>query len=144
VAAVVQKTKESFPTVEINEDVKKCIEQAVVEVTQIVTNIIIPVPRTTIQQVLEIKEGYYDFDLETRNLNYRPADDTIIIKDLKDGKITVINSDGNIGEEDTPENLVVQEIVMTKSDVDYEKNADLLFKLVRQAKAKFATYLRQD
>lgn len=144
VAAVVQKTRESFPTVDINEEVKKCIEQAVEEVTQIVTNIVIPVPRATIQQVLEIKEGYYDFDLDTRNLNYRPADDTIIIKDLKDGKIAVINSDGSIGEEDTPENLIVQEIVMTKSDVDYEKNADLLFKLVGQAKAKFATYLTQD
>jgi len=102
------------------------------------------VPRATIQQVLEIKEGYYDFDLDTRNLNYRPADDTIIIKELKDGKIAVINSDGSIGEEDTPENLIVQEIVMTKSDVDYEKNADLLFKLVGQAKAKFSTYLNQD
>jgi len=144
VAAVVQKTKDSFPTVDINDDVKKCIEKAVEEVTQLVTNIVIPVPRATVQQVLEIKEGYYDFDLETRNLNYRPTDDTIIIKDLKDGKIAVINSDGSIGDEDTPENLVVQEIIMTKSDVDYEKNADLLYKLVGQAKAKFAAYLNQD
>lgn len=144
VAAVVQKTKESFPAVVINDEVKKCIEKVVEEVTQLVTNIVIPVPRATVQQVLEIKEGYYDFDLETRNLNYRPADDTIIIKDLKDGKIAVINSDGSIGGEDTPENLVVQEIIMTKSDVDYEKNADLLYKLVGQAKAKFATYLNQD
>lgn len=144
VTAVAQKTKESFPAIDINEELKTCIVQAVNEVTQMVTNLVIPVPRATVQQVLEIREGYFDFDLDTRNLNYRPADDTIIIKDLKDGKIAVINSDGSVGEEDTPENLVVQEIVMTKSDVDYEKNADLLFKLVGQAKAKFATYLNPD
>ncbi|CCQ98167.1 conserved hypothetical protein [[Clostridium] ultunense Esp] len=144
VETVFQRTKELFPTVDMNEEVKQCIKQAVEEVTQIVTDTVIPVPRATIQQVLEIREGYYDFDLDTKNLNYRPADDTIIIKDLKDGKIAVINSDGSIGEQDTPENMIVQEIVTTKSDVDYEKNADLLFKLVRQAKDKFSTYLNPD
>ena len=53
--AVAQKTAQAFPSVNIKSDViQNCIAQAVTQISQLVTDIVIPVPQATVQQKLEI------------------------------------------------------------------------------------------
>lgn len=108
-------------------------------VDSIVTNAI-PIPRVTIQQIVDVKWGFHDFDLNTKNLNYQPSGDTIIIKELRQGNVDVIDFKGNKLESDSLENIVIKELLMY-SEIDYDTFSDLLYKLVNQAIEKFRTYL---
>jgi type III restriction enzyme len=147
VDAVVQRTAMAFPTIDIrNQLIKECIEKAVIQVSQLVTDIVIPIPQATVQQKLEIIEGFHEFDIDVRNINFQPSDETIKIKDLsKEARVSYINSKVKIDTaDDTPENAVIMEIIETRSDVDYEKNADLLYSLVEQIKNHFSTYLTEE
>lgn len=145
--AVAQKTAQAFPSVNIKSDViLNCIAQAVTQVSQLVTDIVIPIPQATVQQKLEIIEGFYTFELDTKNINFQPSDETIKIKDLtKEGKVSYIDSKVVVEtEDDTPENLIIKEICFSKDDVDYEKNADLLYGLIEQLKNHFRSYLPEE
>lgn len=147
VDAVIQKTAMAFQTMDINNQViKECIQKTVTEVSQLVTDIVIPIPQATVQQKLEVIEGFHEFDLDARNINFQPSDETIEIKDLsKEGRISFINSNVKIDTaDDTPENSIIMEIIQIRSDVDYEKNSDLLYSLVEQIKDHFRTYLTED
>lgn len=108
-------------------------------VDAIVTNTI-SIPRVTIQQTVDVKWGFHDFDLNTKNLNFQPSDDTIIIKELRQGNIDVIDSKGNKLESDSLQNIIIKELLMY-SEIDYDIFSDLLYKLVNQAIEKFRTYL---
>lgn len=147
IGAVVQKAELAFPTLDIrSESIMACIQKVVNEVSQLITDIIIPIPQGTVQQKLEIVEGFHKFDLDLRNINYQPSDETIKIKDLsKAGNVKYINSSAsNNNDDDTPENGIIMEIILTKSNVDYEKNSDLLYDLVEQFKRHFRKYLSEE
>lgn len=126
----------TIPAVDITPLVLAAYNQVV---DSIVTNTI-PIPRVTIQQTVDVKWGFHDFDLNTKNLNYQPSDDTIIIKELRQGNVDVIDSKGNKLESDSLENIIIKELLMY-SEIDYDTFSDLLYKLVSQAIEKFKTYL---
>ena len=126
------------------EEITTVIRKIVKDVTQNVTLHSIPIPRATVQNNTKIIEAFDDFDLDTKNLNYYPTDEIIKIKNLETGKESTLESKSNTNREDTPENTIVTEIIRIGSNIDYEKNSDLLFKLVEQAKIKFISYLSKD
>ena len=126
------------------EEITKVIRKIVEDVTQNVTLHIIPIPRATVQNNTKIIEAFDDFDLDTKNLNYHPTDETIKIKDLVTGKESTLESKSINEWNDTLENIIVMEIIRIGTKINYEKNSDLLFKLVRQAKTKFSSYLSED
>ncbi|MBE7446002.1 MAG: hypothetical protein HS132_12435 [Planctomycetia bacterium] len=41
---------------------------------------IIEIPRITIQQSNEVRSGFKDFELDTRNLSYQPVSEEILVK----------------------------------------------------------------
>ena len=51
---------------------------------------IIEIPRITIQQSNEVRSGFKDFDLDTRNLNYQPVSEEILIKSFVNRKTVLI------------------------------------------------------
>jgi type III restriction enzyme len=147
VDAVTQKTVGAFPNIDIkNEIIKECIKKAVNQVTQLVTDIAIPIPQATVQQKLEVIEGFHEFVMDVKYINFQSSDETIKVKDLsREGRVSYINSNIKIDTaNDTPENEIIMEIIQTRSDVDYEKNADLLYSLVEQIKNHFRTYLIEE
>jgi type III restriction enzyme len=145
---VVEKIKqkiESSPqqamfTAEIVNEAKEAYERLVEEFT----NNIIEIPRITIQQTGEVVSGFKDFDLDTRSLNYQPVSEEILIRKLREQEN---NDDIIIGKGriiiDTPERIVVNEL-MNYTEIDYDAQADLLFKLAEQAVKKFQSYLTAD
>ncbi|TVM04068.1 MAG: hypothetical protein CV087_01330 [Candidatus Brocadia sp. WS118] len=105
---------------------------------------IIEIPRITIQQSNEVRSGFKDLDLDTRNLNYQPVSEEILVKKLREqeNSIDIISGKGR-GIHDSPENIMVNEL-MNYSEIDYDEQSELLFKLTRQAIEKFRTYLDDD
>lgn len=103
---------------------------------------IIEIPRIFIQQSGDIKHGFHNFDLDTRNLNFQPVSEDILRQSLKDNSQEIIMGKGRIIS-DTNENIIVNEL-MNYSEIDYDSQSDLLFKLSGQAIGKFKTYLKED
>ncbi|MDP2278095.1 MAG: type III restriction endonuclease subunit R, partial [Nitrospirota bacterium] len=108
------------------------------------TSSIIEIPRITIQQSGNVISGFKDFDLDTKNLNYQPVSEEILIKKLREqeNSVDIIIGKGRIVI-DAPERIVVNEL-MNYTEIDYDVQADLLFKLAGQAVEKFQSYLDAD
>jgi type III restriction enzyme len=103
----------------------------------------IDIPRITIQPKGEVKSGFKDFDLDTRQLTLRPSDQKILIQTLSSGKIEIVDADGVRVLYDSVENMIVNEII-NFPEVDYDSTFTLLFKLAGQAVARFNSYLNED
>lgn len=104
---------------------------------------VIEIPRITIQPKGEVKSGFHEFDLDVTNLNLRPADEQIIIKHLQNGAVEIIDANEQKHFYESIQNMVVSEL-MNYPEIDYDEQADLLFKLVNQAVDKFNTYLTDE
>jgi type III restriction enzyme len=114
-----------------------------VAVQEFVENII-EIPRIMIQQSTEIETGFNDFDLDVQNFNYQPVSEEILVKKLREQEDNqqIIIGKGRI-RSDSPERLIVNQL-LNYSEIDYDENADLLFKLAGQALNKLKTYLDDE
>ncbi|KAB2952160.1 type III restriction endonuclease subunit R [Heliorestis acidaminivorans] len=126
--------------------VEEIIEQVKERYDKIVESMLqntIEIPRIIIQPTDNIKYWFDDFDLDTKNLNYQPSSETIMIRTLTDGKIEFLDSHRGKVKYDSLDKVIVSEL-MNFPEVEYEKTADLLFKLANQAIDKFKTYLTDE
>ncbi|MEK6681470.1 MAG: DEAD/DEAH box helicase family protein [Nitrospirota bacterium] len=105
---------------------------------------IIEIPRISIQQSDEVKSGFRDFDLDVKSLNYQPVSEEILIRKLREqeNNIDIVIGKGGIVI-DAPERIIVNELI-NYSEIDYDEQTDLLFKLAGQAVEKFRSYLDND
>ncbi len=103
----------------------------------------IEIPRITIQQSNQVTSNFKDFDLDTKSLNYQPSDQKIVITTLRDGHIEIVDATGNKVKYDKVENILVNEL-MGYSEIDYDRQSPLLFKLANQAIDKLKTYLNEE
>jgi len=104
---------------------------------------IIEIPRIAIMQTEHVESGFHHFDLDTRNLNFQPGSEEIIIHTLRDGFIEVIDSNQGKLKYSSIENVIVSELI-NYAEIDYDQQADLLFRLASQAINKFKLYLPED
>ena len=119
----------------------KEVEDAYESVVHDFVQNIIEIPRITIQQSNEVRSGFKDFDLDTRNLNYQPVSEEILVKKLREQEdgVDIVIGKGRIVF-DGPEKIIVNELI-NYPEIDYDDQSDLLFKLVGKAMEKFRTYL---
>ena len=105
---------------------------------------IIEIPRIIIQQSDDVVSGFKDFNLDTKNLNYQPVSEEILIKKLREqeNSTDIVIGKGRIVP-DSLENIIVNELI-NSPEIDYDNQSDLLFKLAGQAVEKFRTYLVED
>lgn len=108
------------------------------------TQNLIEIPRITIQPTGDIKTGFRDFELDTNSLNYQPVSEEILRKTLREQEVDIIagNHFGRI-KNDSPENIIVNELI-NYPEIDYDEQAEFLFKLAHQATAKFKEYLKDE
>lgn len=104
---------------------------------------IIEIPRIIVQPTGSVEVWFEDFDLDTRNLNYQPTSETIHIQTLTDGQIEYIDSRRGMVRHDSIENMLVSEL-LDYPEIDYQSNAELLYKLVLQAINKIKSYLPDE
>jgi type III restriction enzyme len=125
-------------------DIHKTIEEVYqATVDEFIRNII-EIPRIVIQPTDEVDSGFHDFDLDTKNLNYPPVAEEILIQYLnrkENAQATLIGKYGISA--DKPENLILNELI-NFSEIDYDSQTELLQKLVGQAIAKLKGYLDEE
>lgn len=144
--SIISLTQKAFPSLELSKgDVAACVEKAVEQSVQLLTDKIIPIPQAVIQPVSEIKEGFHEFALDTRNMNWHPSDDTLLATELKEnGQSYYIDmSFANIKETDTPENAIVK-LLLVHENIEYDECVDLMYSLIDQLKEHFYGYLNDD
>jgi type III restriction enzyme len=125
---------------EIMEEIKSSFDEVVKEFT----DKIIEIPRIMITQSNQVKSGFRDFDLDTKNLNFQPVSEEILIKKLREQEndLDIVIGKGRIVPGKV-ENIIVNEMI-NYSEIDYDQQAELLFKLSGQAVKKFKTYLDEN
>lgn len=142
---IVREVQSRFPEVQIDkEEIRKAAESAIEYCVEALTGTIIPIPELVINPQSVFVYRFDDFDLNTRNLNLRPTDDTIIGRELSEGG-RLIEFEGDDIEllrkaADSPENEVAKYIIV-KDNIDYQKCSSLIFSLIAQAKRHFLSYL---
>ncbi len=104
----------------------------------------IEIPRISILQSDNIKSGIKNFDLDITALNYQPVSDEILIQRLREQEdgIIYIKGKGRIIP-DKLDNLIVNELD-NLTEIDYDEQSDLLFKLANQTLTHFKSYLPKE
>lgn len=144
--SVVEMAKKEFTSIGLRtEDIIDVVQQVVENCIQALTNVVIAIPQAIVQPIVEVKQGFYEFDLDTRNMNWHPSDDVLIGQELhEDGKVVEVDTSfANEPSRDTPENAIVKYLIM-HDNIDYFSCADLMYKLIEQLKEHFSTYLKND
>lgn len=144
--SVIAETIRHFPAMELKkEDLSTVVQNAIETCVQALTDKVIPIPQAVVQPFTDVKQGFFEFSLDTRNMNWHPTDDTMIGTELQENGKT-FEYDSNFKARDivdSPENEIVRHIII-HDDVDYGSTADLLYSLVGDAKDHFMTYLTQE
>ena len=112
---VIAETIRQFPEMGFkSEDLEAIVEKAIETCVQELTDRVIPIPQTVVQPFAEVKQGFTDFTLDTRSLNWHPSDDTLLGTELQEGgKTFEMESDRSAIEKvDTAENEVVRHIIV--------------------------------
>ncbi|MDR2538919.1 MAG: DEAD/DEAH box helicase family protein [Bifidobacteriaceae bacterium] len=124
------------------EDLELVVEKAIETCAQALTENVIPIPRATIQPHTDVKRGFYEFTLDTRNMNWHPSDNALLGTELQEGGGTfTLHADTVVfSEEDTAENEIVRHIIV-HDNVDYRSCSDLIYSLIADAKQHFLSYL---
>lgn len=127
----------------INEIIKE-MELSYDKVVSDFTKNIIEIPRILILQSNDIKAGFKDFNLDTKNLNFHPVSEEILIRKLREqeNNTDYINGSGGF-RIDKPENIIVNELI-NYPEIDYDTQSDLLYKLVSQTIDKFSSYIKEE
>ena len=144
--SVIKETIRQFPEMNLKaEELEAAVDQAISTCVQELTNYVIPIPQTVVQPFTEVKQGFMDFSLNTRNMNWHPSDDILLGTELQEGGRTFeMESDYvAMAKVDTAENEVVRHIIV-HDNVDYSSCADLIYSLVGEAKKHFLTYLTEE
>ena len=123
------------------------IEKAKEMFTQVASQFIqhvIEIPRMVVQQKDETVSGFHDFDLDVIRINYQPVSEEILIKRLREQEdgISYIRGSGRIIP-DRLDNLIVNELIH-QPEIDYDHQAELLFKLASQTLQHFKSYLKTN
>lgn len=143
---VIAETIRQFPEMGFkSEDLEAIVEKAIETCVQELTDRVIPIPQTVVQPFAEVKQGFTDFTLDTRSLNWHPSDDTLLGTELQEGgKTFEMESDRSAIEKvDTAENEVVRHIIV-HDNIDYASCADLIYSLLNDAKQHFLSYLSEE
>lgn len=143
---VVSETIKQFPHMNLQpETLAIVVEKAIETCVQALTDSIIPIPQAVVQPFNEVKRGFVDFKLETRNMTWHPSSQAMVGTELREGGSTFEQNPETAAVErvDTAENEIVRHIIV-HDNVDYSTCADLIYKLVGEVKNHFLTYLSEE
>ena len=143
---VVSETIRHFSNLDLRpEDVIPVAQKAAETCVQALTDKVIPIPQAVVQPHTTVKQGFYSFKLDTRNMNWHPGDDTLVGTELMESgeKFEWDPNYHAANHVDTPENEIVIRIIKN-DDIDYMTTADLLYSLIGDAKEHFLAYLTED
>lgn len=135
-----RKVREAFAGDLFAEERVKDAEKRYDEITDDFIRQTIEIPKIIIQQKGEVKSGFSDFDLDVGVMAYAPVSEEILRIELQSRAMDSIQGFGRIVRLGL-ENFIVAEL-LNKPEIDYDEQADLLFKLSRQAIGKLRSMFK--
>jgi type III restriction enzyme len=103
----------------------------------------IALPRIVVLPTGEVTTEYADFDLNTANIALQPVAQDILLHYLRTNAREILSADATTDEEVCLEDYLVRALI-DFDDIDYESQADLLYKLAGQAVAHLRSYLADE
>lgn len=116
-------------------DIVKEIKKSYDNIVEDFISNIIEIPRIVIQQTGEVKSGFNDFDLDTKNFDFKVGSNEIVRQNLRDNKRDFISNKTGYIQDNLP-NIIINEL-MNFSEIDYDTQSELLYKLSSKAIQKF-------
>jgi type III restriction enzyme len=113
------------------------------QTTQLVVQEMIPIPRIQVLPKGEMKSWFEPFTLELGSIKYPAPSKDLWVHNLHTGKSETVGVSNAGARESRLEDYVVAGLV-DFDDVDYERNADLLYGLAAQTVAHFRGYLPEE
>ena len=110
-----------------------------------VWSIAIEIPEIVVLPTREVTFGYHDFDLQgLKSIARQPVSDQIwMVQRLRDDARSYLARAVEGAREDRPENYLVRHL-MDMSEIDYDSQNELLFKLSGQMVARIRSYLSDE
>ena len=133
-------TQIPIPTLGKEPDLAKIVEIA----TNTLVEKTIDIPNIVLIPKEQVNFGYSDFNLESLDtIDYQPVDQEILIKYLRTPDKSYILGNETQQKQIRLENYLVN-ILIQKGEIDYDSNADLLYKLTAQVVNHLKSYLPND
>ena len=145
-SSIISQAMQQLPDLGLKkEDLAAVVEVAIKTCAQALTDNVIPIPQSVIQPHTEVKRGFYEFTLDTRNMNWHPSDDTLLGTELQEGgeTFTLETDKAAFVKIDTVENEIVRHIIV-HDNVDYASCFCLIYSLIADAKRHFSSYLNDE
>lgn len=120
------------------------IEKIVEVVTTTVADRTISIPEIIVIPKRRVTFRFVDFDIANlETINVRPIEDGLVIQNLRTEARLYLARTIDDPRESRPEDYIVRYLI-ERNEVDYDANADLLYKLAAQVVARVRSYLDTD
>lgn len=122
---------------------KMDVVKVVAETITMHNELLIDIPRITIQPVGDVTRGYKEFKLDLSSVRLQPVENEILIQELHQREQVLLMSGTGIMPEDKPEDYIVRGL-MEFDDISYDEHAGLLYNLAGQVVMHLRTYLKDE
>ena len=120
------------------------VEKLVAEITVAIAENTIEIPEIVVLPSREVNFWFEDFDLQDLDqIRYRPSGDTLLIRNLRTDAQRELARSQEGAREERAENYIVRHLIGFP-EVDYDSQADLLYKLCRQVIERLRGYLANE
>jgi type III restriction enzyme len=116
------------------------VERVVAQTINLFIDLTIDIPRITLQPVGEVSRGFSSFTLDLQNVQLRPVEHDILIKELQKQQLFHLCSGDGIIREKRPEDYLIRGLI-DFDDINYDSHASLLYDLAGQVVAHLRCYL---
>lgn len=113
-------------------------------VTSTVADLTIDVPKISVLATSDVTYHFSDFELlNLKSIRYQPVSQDILIQELRTNERSLLLSSNTFAKEERLEDYVVRSL-MDRMEIDYDRHAELLYKLAGQLVSHLRTYLPTD
>lgn len=120
------------------------VDEIVAVVTDVVIERTISIPQVVVIPKRQVSFHFEDFDLQDLStINIRPIDDGLVIQNLRTEARTYLAKTADDPREARPEDYLVRHLI-ERNEIDYDDQADLLYKLAGQMVARVRSYLATE
>ena len=120
-------------------DIAKFVER---QTRRLIARFIV-IPEIIVVPTGEVRSGFGEFDLDVSGITQQPVSDDVLLHALHSGERRRLTGRKEVEDERFIENYVVRHLV-DFDDVSYDRDSELLYKLVGQIVAKLRTYLDDE
>ena len=120
------------------------VEKLIADITVAIASNTIEIPEIVVLPSREVNFWFDDFDLkDLEQVRYQPSGDTLLVRNLRTDAQRELARVSDGPKEERPENYIIRHLIAFP-EVDYDSQADLLYKLCGQMVDRMRSYLANE